>query len=203
MRRLAPIVALLALAISSCELFGDPNEALILDVPVSVTLPQALPILYPSSSQIADLPVGSDGRRVYELPPAYVTDLDVVALDPSVAEIADRIEGVEIAGVDVTIVANSLDVPIEPIEIRVGEAGQPWASALPAAVTDTLPVGFEGETQASIVADNRSMVAEELGTLRFGMGVGTYFVIPEGELPSGGRANARFTVRIILKVSPL
>ena len=203
MRRLPLMVLLLALALPSCELFGDPSEALVLDVPVSVTLPQPLPILYPSARQIADLPVGSDGRRVYEVPPAYISDLDIVALDSEVEQIADRIEGIEIAGVDVSISANSLDVPIEPIEIRVGQAGQPWSAALPTAVTDTLPIGFEGDTQAALVADNRDMVTEELGTLRFGLGVGTYFVIPEGDLPSGGRANAEFTVRLILKVSPL
>ncbi len=203
MRRLPLMVLLLALVLPSCELFGDPSDALILDVPVSVTLPQALPILYPNARQIADLPVGSDGRRVYEVPPAYVSDFDIVALDPEVAQIADRIEGIEIAGVDVSISANSLSVPIAPILIGVGAAGQPWPSALPAAVTDTLPIGFEGVSQAAIIADNREQVTDELGTLRFGLGVGTYFVIPEGELPSGGRANAVFTVRIILKVSPL
>lgn len=197
----ARLLSLLLIAptplMASCDLLSDPKELLTFNVDTTIEVPGALPIIYPSTQQIADLPVNANGEREFQLPAVYFP----VPLPSEVSN--GLIERVEINTVTLTIANNTLDVPIEPIELRVGGPGTTYESADTAAISVTLPPGFNGASEAEIAEQNRTRIGTIIAGADFSMGMTTSFVIPAGAPPAGGSADARFTLGLRFVVSPL
>ncbi len=162
--------------------------------PFDVPIPVPLPVIYPSAEELDGIPTGANGDRTIELPPIYANNIDLSAFAPSIGG-GSVIDSVEIVGVTLTIEDNSLDVPIQPIDIRVGEAQATFDTALGVALSDELPPRFAGEHQAPIITTNQAAVGDILAGAAFGVGMRTQLVIPP-DLPAGGRATARLKLRM-------
>lgn len=188
-----------SLSTSGCDVLQDTIG---LNLPAfDVPIPVPLPIVYPSAEVIEGTPTGVNGERTIELPPVYANNIDLSQFAPSISG-NSVIDSVEIIGMTLTIEENSLDVPIQPIEIRIGDGNGDFDNALRSAITAELAPGFEGEHQATIVPENLGPIGDTLAGLQFGIGMRTSIVIPAGELPAGGRATARLKLRMQVRVAP-
>ena len=74
------------------------------------------------------------------------------------------------------------------------------APAEPAALEHAEPP--PPDPAAPIVPENLGPIGDTLAGLRFGVGMRTNLVIPAGELPAGGQAKARLTLRMRVRVAP-
>jgi hypothetical protein len=198
-----PLVGILG---SGCEVFeqlkDDATELATITIPVTFPVPVPLPLVYPSADQLAALPLNNDNEYVVEIPPVYV-NADLAGLDPRLEQGASVVREIRLTGVTLSISDNTIDVPLQPIELRIGAVDTDFDQAMPAALSDELAAQFEGDHQAPLVADNSAEIAQTLAALRFGAGLGTTVLIPEGSLPAGGRATARFTLRLEIDINPI
>ena len=197
---LTALLALSTLTLASCELFEDTEDLLAVNIPLEYEIPTALPIIVPGSEAIANLPV-QNGEIVVNIPPVYVP-IDLAGQDDRLSGGASVVKSVQIVGMDMTIDENTLDIPIQPIELRIGTPDQDFDQALPVAITNELAPGFTGTDVAEIIAQNSEAAGETVADLAFGMGMGTQLIIPEDNIPEGGQANARFTLRLNIKIAP-
>lgn len=186
---------------AGCSLLDDPANLLTVNVPVSVTVPGQLPIIYPSNDTIAGLPVQSNGERVFQVPAIYVPGPDIAAQIPALSG-DNVIRSVRVRRVFVTVTDNTMPVPIEPIEIRIGTLQNDFDQAYPMAFTAEVAPGQNGEVDGEIIADNVDPIGQILRTASFGLGMTTQLIIPEGTPPSGGRANAQFSFELEVTVGP-
>jgi len=198
---LLTILALVAWTAPGCELFGDPDELLAINVPITYTVPQTLVISIPDQSIIGDRPQGADETWTIDIPPVYLPDINLAEMDSRLSRGASIVDRVEIVGVRLDVSNNSLNVPIQPITLRVGSPSASYESALDVAVTQTLQPGFTGSSEATIVDTNRIAAGEALGNLQFGMGMGTSLVVPAGVTPQGS-ANADLTLSLNIRIKP-
>ena len=189
---------------SGCEWLQDEGRDLLgqyIDIQreFTVSLPGSLPIFYPSQGLIDGAQIGSDGvQRVPLHTPMIPLDLSSLA-GFEVGGIR-AIERIELVSLDVDVENNTLNIPIEPIEVRFGRAGGGgWDSALPAAATAPLQPGFTGEAEGEIVAQNDAEVTALLTELDLTFGIGTEWVLNEGDVPEG-RANVKvsMTIRVVV-----
>jgi len=197
---LTALLALSTMTLASCELFEDTEDLLAINIPLEYEIPQALPIIIPGSEAIANSPV-ENGEIVIDIPTVYLP-VDIAGQDERLSAGTSVVKSVQIVGMDMTIDENTLDIPIQPIELRIGTTDQDFDQALPVAITSELAPGFTGTDVAEIIAQNSEAAGEYVGNLQFGIGMGTQLIIPEDNIPEGGQANARFTLRLNIKIAP-
>lgn len=192
------------LSSSGCEWLEDEGRDVLgqyfdIQREFTVTLPGSLPIFYPSQDLINGAQIGSDGvRRVPLHTPMIPFNLSSIA-GFEVGGIR-AIERIELVSLDVDVENNTLNIPIEPIEIRFGRpGGGGWDNALPAAASAPLQPGFTGEAEGEIIAQNDAEVTELLTELDLTFGIGTEWVLNEGDIPEG-RANVKvsMTIRVVV-----
>lgn len=209
--RLLLLCAALPLALSSCDsVLGEDFGTV--TYPLTYEVRDALPIRYPPTSVMQQLQ--NDGEDRYPIQFYIPVDLSGQASWLTNSSVVDE---VRITGVTMRIEDNSLTVPIEPVELRVGEGSDQrfvvpgtrndsFEGALQVAVTETIAVQsppFSGTVEADIVEGNTSAAGQRIAQLNFGIGMGTEFVVPEGNIPEGGSANARFTLEMQFVINPL
>lgn len=189
-----------ALTMTGCALLGTEDDPLAFAVPFTFTIPADLPILYPTEL-INGGQVAADSQSV---------PLHVLVPLPSIPSLLPGgglsnnqvITRVEIVSITATIDNNTLNIPIEPIQVRVGDSNDTWATAVLAAETAQLPPGFTGEEEGEAVAANREAAGELLASGDAKIGFGTEWLLNEGDIPEG-RAGLRLSVKFRAIVSPL
>ena len=189
-----------AMTMTGCELLGGEEDPLAFSVPFTFTFPAELPIVYPTElingGEIAD-----DSQSV---------PLHIMIPMPSIPELlpsgqmsnSDVITRVEIVSITATIDNNTLNIPIEPIQVRVGDSNDTWGTAILAAETIQLPPGFTGEEEGEAVAANQDDAGELLARGGAKIGFGTEWLLNEGDIPEG-RAGLRLSIKFRAIVSPL
>ena len=216
------IAASLALApfASGCdfieEFWGSPDELSTVRIPVTFTLPERLPIAMPDAVTVAAMPVDANGNRFLAtcttaspdpldpcLPPVYVGDMNLAELDETgqLASAEGTIDSIEISGVTLNVLENTMNVEMQPIEIRIGGPVADYFTALAAANTPIVPAGTTGPVEGSAVEANRAAVGQELGDFEFGMGMGTTLLIPGDVEPNGGTAQAEVVLSLVIVIS--
>lgn len=202
LQRRSFLVAALALTFLSAgcgELFGDPNELLAVNIPVTISAPFSLPVQVPSTG-LEQYPTLDDGS--IELPPIEIYQpIDLSSYTGEVSS-PDQIDSITIEAVTAIVEGNTLNIPIAPIELRVGAQEDDFDSALVVAITDEIPPGFNGEQPATVIEDNREAAGERIADVQFGMGFGVQMVIPAGVVPSGD-ATISFELDLNIKIKPL
>ena len=171
---------------------------------IRVTIPLEIPIRFLE----LDVPELEVGRRVaFNLPPIYVgTGLIANELQRLNLPLS-ALQSVELSEVVLIVDDNSLEVPLVPVEFRVGPSATNFLDsvvayrwfdgAVPAADGEEIEAGFEGEYELSLIEDNASDVSGHLGDLDFGMALqlGTYTdagVLPQGRASVKIRVGLRF-----------
>jgi hypothetical protein len=201
------VSALAALVLSTLSTgcnWLDGDDPLSFSVPITIPLPGPLPIQYPDENLYPN-PEWLDndrdrGRTAIAIPlPAAV---DIPSFMPGGVSNNQVITRVDVDNLLVTVEDNTLNIPIEPFEVRVGIEGQRWREMTPAARTEQVAPGVTGEVPGSAVEDNRIEVGELLASGEARMRLGTEWVLNEGDPPSG-RARVRGSLRLRVRVSPL
>lgn len=209
--RLLLLCAALPLALASCdELLGEDFGTI--TYPLEYEIPVNFPIAYPPLATLQQLQ--NDGEDRYPIQFYVPVDLSGQTSWLTGSNVVDE---VRIVGVTMEIAENTMTTPIEPVEFRVGDgSGQEFTvpgtrndsfeGALQVAVTPLIELQappFTGTQAAEIVSANTTAAATRIAELDFGVGLGTELVIPAGELPEGGRANARFTLELQFVINPI
>lgn len=198
-------------ALSGCELFGDTDELLEFDLPLTYTVPVTVPIQYPDAERIQQL----QNANERSWPLFFYVPIDLSSVSSQLTS-ADVVEEVTVSAVTMEVVTNTLEgADIQPFELRVGEPGTAvtgtqeasptWEGAVLVAETPVIPhttPQFVGEVQATVAADQNG-AADRIAMLSFGFGMGTHLVIPEGSFPAGGRAEVQFTLELVITINPL
>ena len=193
------------------EFWGSADELSTLRIPIIFTLPERLPIMMPDETTIAGIPADANGDRFLPtcssaspseicLPPIYVGDMNLTQFDTSgrLSDAEGFIRAIEISSVTLNVLSNTMNVEMQPIEIRIGDQTGDFYSALTAANTPIIPVGTVGELEGSIVEANRTAIGENLGDFDFGMGMGSTVFIPNGVIPNGGNAEAEVILSLVV-----
>jgi hypothetical protein len=194
------LLSVSATTMTGCELLGGEEDPLAFAVPFTFTFPADLPIVYPTEL-INGGEISDDSQSV---------PLHILIPMPSIPELlpsgqmsnSDVITRVEIVSITATIDNNTLNIPIEPIQVRVGDSGDTWRTAILAAETAQLPPGFTGEEEGQAVAANQDEAGELLARGGAKIGFGTEWLLNEGDIPEG-RAGLRLSIEFRAIVSPL
>jgi hypothetical protein len=189
-----------AFTMTGCNLLGTEDDPLAFAVPFTFTFPAELPIVYPTEL-ISGGQVAADSQSV---------PLHFLIPMPSIPELlpggglsnSEVITRVEIVSITATIDNNTLNIPIEPIQVRVGDSNDTWATAILAAETAQLPAGFTGEEEGDAVAANQENAGALLANGGAKIGFGTEWLLNEGDIPEG-RAGLRLSIKFRAIVSPL
>jgi hypothetical protein len=183
---------------SGCEWLGDDDDPFAVAVPFNFTALPSLPIRYPSSELIDGSEAGNDGTRRVPLY-VYIPIPEANFFPDSISDL-DLVERVEVVSVTVTVDENSLTIPIEAVEVRVGRSGDSWREADVAATTAQLPPGFVGEEVGEAVAANQRSLGEVIADGGAKIGFGTEWLLNEGDLPTGS-ANMKVEIQFRAIVS--
>jgi len=206
----ALVVTALAGSVQGCGLL-DTDELLTFNIPLTYTLPVTIPIAYPPSGRLSDLRAqGSTSVPIQSYVPVSVDQLQGV--DSRLTN-QDIVQEVRIDSVTMVVESNTLtDVALQPFEFRVGEpgvqvlaaelAGGDFENAMIAAVVPAQSPGFTGSVPGQIVDANRSPIGRRIAELDFGIGIGTSLLL-DGQIPEGGKAEVKFTIRLVFVVKPL
>ena len=209
--RLLALVLTLPLALTACDEVLNGDFATVTQ-DLSYEIPVDFPIAYPGASALEQLQ--NDGEDRFPIQFYIPIDLQGQASWLANSSVVDE---VRIVGVTMQISDNTLSTPIEPVELRIGAAtdqrfeapgtrNESFEAALQVATTPVVALqdpAFTGPVQAEVVAANSSAAGQRIAALDFGVGLGTELVIPEGNLPASGRANARFTLDLEFVINPI
>lgn len=193
-------VSLLTVPMSGCSFFDEASDVFGINIPITIPIPVPLPIVYPSVDQLDGVPTGVNGSRTWEIPAVYASNINLSDYSPSISG-NSIIDSIEITSVTLKVNNNTLEVPIEPIEIRVGDGGGTYETALPAARTAQLAAGFTGEHVAVAIPENQAAVGDILAGLNFGIGMQTQLVIP-ADFPGGGQATVQLELKLRVRIAP-
>ena len=204
------VTAFLVSSTAGCGILGETlSDLTSITIPFTYEVPRSIPIAYPGSERLSQLQ--NENEDVY--PVVNYLPIDISAVLPNGVPGASAIEEVRVVGITMTIEDNTLDTSLQEFDFRVGEpgtellgqevGGSDWDTALSIGVTPVQPAGQTGAVPADMVVENLSAAGQQIAQLSFGFGIGTSLVIPEGDLPGGGVATVRFTLRMELIVQPL
>lgn len=196
--------------ISSCDDMEDAGFS----VSVTITLPQAIPIVMPSSEALASINMEDDGSRIVPMcdgsqtvcmPTVHLANVDLLALDRTGAldGYGDRINSIEIEQINSIITENTLPVDVQPIQVRIGNQEQTFEESLVAGNTLLYAQGTTGTQAATMNEANQAAIGESIGTLQFASGLGTSLLIPDGSVGETGRTDVEIQLVLSVKISPL
>lgn len=161
---------------------------------VTVTAPVDIPIKFIEMSNPPEFEVG---RLVeFNLPPIYVSSsVAKEGYDRLPDGIRSRVRSVEIAAVTLIIEESSLEVPLRPVEFRVGprversvDALLPLAwfdDAIEVAHAEEIEPGFVGEFEMPLNESNVSRISGQISEFDFGMGIRFGTATDAGVMPQG------------------
>lgn len=191
---LAALLLTALLSVAGCEFFGgvDPNHE---EIPASFVV--ELTIATPDQSVVDAAPI-EDGERVVELPAEFVP-INLATELPSLAQRRGDIRAVRITSVTETIQANTLDVSLDPIELRVGEPDGSFDSAEALGATEAVGPRTTGVLPARVTEVGRARASNHMLDLNFGVGLSTSLRVPEDNVASG-EATLAFEFEIVVTV---
>jgi hypothetical protein len=191
---LAALLLTALLSVAGCEFFGgvDPNHE---EIPASFVV--QLTIATPDQSAVDAAPV-EDGERVVELPAEFVP-VNLATELPALAQRQGDIRAVRITAVTETIQSNTLDVSLDPIELRVGEPDGSFDSAEALGSTEAVGPRTTGVLPASVTEVGRARASNHMLDLNFGVGLSTSLRVPEDYVVSNaGEAALAFEFEIVV-----
>jgi hypothetical protein len=200
--RILILAASLAAALTStgCEWLQDEGRGVLgqyvtLQREFTISLPQ-FPVAYPTEF-LPDGDAITEPQRVPFNTPMVGFDLSsATEFDVQGIDVIDRIE---LASMEILVDENTLNIPMEAIEIRFGGDGQNYSQAVTAAATDPITPGTTGTIQGEVIAQNNSQVTALLTGGNFRFGLGTEWVLNEGPLPEGrATIKIRMTIRVVI-----
>lgn len=188
-----------AAVLASCavfeELYGNPASAVInvANIPdIEVPLPLRIALDGPAGELWTD---AEPGTRL-SLPEISV-EHDLRAQVAQYVSV-DRIDRIDAVGLHRRCDANTLNVTLDAMTVRVGGIGDGWLDALDAARIGQLLPRNIGETEGTIIDGNRAAVSERLTSLQISLGVQPEVIV--GQNPPDGRAECRLVLS--LRVTP-
>lgn len=203
--RISPTRLLLLLllpALASCglfeELYGDPRaEAQAGLSSVVIEVPLSFPIVLGDTGFALPPAADIDTTTEFWFPPIYVgTEALREAAERDVPPaVLERIERIELVGVGVQALENTLSTDLLPMEFRIGAPSDSFEQALVAALLPRIEARDTTAAEAEINEDNQEAVGEQLATLSLGAGLQPGILLDPADTPTG-----RATLEIVLRL---
>lgn len=191
---------LAALSTTGCEWLQEEGKGILgqyidLEREFTISLPE-FPVAYP----VEFLPDGDAITQEQRVPfNTPMIGFDLSAATEFDVQGIDLIDRIELASMEIIVDENTLNIPMEAVEIRFGAPGESYAQAVTAAATDPITPGMTGTIQGEVIAQNDAEVTALLTGGDFRFGLGTEWVLNEGPLPQGrATMKIRMTIRVVI-----
>ncbi len=189
-----------SLSASGCDWLQDEGRGLLgqyIDVEreFTVSLPE-FPVAYPLEFLPDGDAITQEQRVPFNTP---MVGFDLSAATEFNVQGINLFERIELVGMEIIVDENTLNIPMEAVEIRFGGPGESYGQAVTAAATDPITPGTTGTIQAEVIAQNDAEVTALLTGGNFRFGLGTEWVLNEGPLPEGrATMKIRITIRAVV-----